>query len=283
MEYTTLGMHSHSVFPSAAASLLRSKHFNPQRKTVIFLHGFTDNPYLISGQSFALAYKLHGDYNILALDASKLIQMMYLRSSVMVKYIGETLGVIVHDLVHKGVPVQNIHLVGHSLGAHIGGFAGKAFQIIEPGKILPRITGMDPAGPCFFRSESDMRLDSGDAAFVDVIHTNIGVYGINKTIGHVDFYPNNGGLRQPGCLESVCSHNRVWQLWEESVNRPNAFIGVKCESGDQFQANGCKNNEKSPMGYATSSEVRGTFYLRTNFMIPFGLGNLGTKPLPIIG
>jgi lipoprotein lipase len=34
--------------------------------------------------------------------------------------------------------------MGHSLGAHIVGAAGRQFQE-ETGKILPRITGFDPA------------------------------------------------------------------------------------------------------------------------------------------
>jgi pimeloyl-ACP methyl ester carboxylesterase len=44
----------------------------------------------------------------------------------------------------KVVPIENIHLMGHSLGAHIAGQAGRTFEE-ESGKLLPRITGFDPA------------------------------------------------------------------------------------------------------------------------------------------
>ena len=36
--------------------------------------------------------------------------------------------------------IGNLHLVGHSLGAHVVGFAGKKAQ--ELGHMVPRITGM---------------------------------------------------------------------------------------------------------------------------------------------
>lgn len=43
---------------------------------------------------------------------------------------------------------SNIHLIGHSLGAHIVGFAGQKF-FKEKRVLLPWITGLDPANPCW--------------------------------------------------------------------------------------------------------------------------------------
>lgn len=37
---------------------------------------------------------------------------------------------------------------GHSLGAHIGGSAGRNFYY-KTSKLLPRITGLDPANPWY--------------------------------------------------------------------------------------------------------------------------------------
>ena len=54
---------------------------------------------------------------------------------------------------------------------------------------------MDSASVGFPLESLDTRLDTTDALFVDVIHTNLAF--INAT-GHADFYPN-GGVRQPGC------------------------------------------------------------------------------------
>lgn len=65
-------------------------------------------------------------------------------------------------------------------------------------------TGLDPAGPFFPLNDTSSRLDTSDAEFVDVIHTDSGDLGGNELgmeepIGHVDFYPN-GGADQPGCF-----------------------------------------------------------------------------------
>ena len=50
---------------------------------------------------------------------------------------------------------------------------------------------------------TDRRLDTSDAEFVDVIHTNSGTLidgslSFPQAIGHVDFFAN-GGHSQPGC------------------------------------------------------------------------------------
>ena len=65
------------------------------------------------------------------------------------------------------------------------------------------MVGLDPAAPLFSIGNTDQRLDTTDAEFVDVIHTHSGYLidtGLSfvDPIGHVDFYPN-GGRSQVGC------------------------------------------------------------------------------------
>lgn len=43
------------------------------------------------------------------------------------------------------------------------------------------------------------RLNDDDAKFVDIIHTTKWVLGQHKPIGNIDFYPNGGNSKQPGC------------------------------------------------------------------------------------
>lgn len=95
-----------------------------------------------------------------------------------------------------GINSSSIHVIGHSLGAQIAGFAGKTFKKLT-GKKFARITGLDPAGPCFFEEKPDSRLSRNDADLVDIIHTNAGVYGYINPIGPlaVPPYPTSGVAR----------------------------------------------------------------------------------------
>ena len=74
-------------------------------------------------------------------------------------------------------------------------------------QILKNSIGLDPAKPYFDVVSVDKRIQSTDAIFVDIIHTNSGelwqgAVSFPDTLGHVDFYPN-GGSHQIGCTD-VC-------------------------------------------------------------------------------
>jgi hypothetical protein len=62
-----------------------------------------------------------------------------------------------------------------------------------------KIVALDPAGPVFYSANGTFAnpLNSSDAEMVYVIHTDTVAAGVSKSIGTVDFYPNNGF--QPGC------------------------------------------------------------------------------------
>ena len=118
--------------------------------------------------------------------------------------------------------LANIHLVGHSLGAHVVGFMAKRVQALGLGK-LPRLTGLDPAYPFFELAGPEGRVDKTDAELVQIVHTNSGwlwegclSFKVNtrsalfcmepslpqEPLGHVDFYPA-GGSHQPGCTDLI--------------------------------------------------------------------------------
>ena len=81
------------------------------------------------------------------------------------------------------------------------------------------ITGLDPADLKFVDAPNiplDAILDSTDADFVDVIHTNaaplISGFGAAEPLGHVDFYVN-GGFYQPGCdVSTILSAFRLFGM-----------------------------------------------------------------------
>ncbi|XP_035213207.1 lipoprotein lipase-like, partial [Stegodyphus dumicola] len=107
-------------------------------------------------------------------------------------------------------PLDTVHIIGHGLGAHAAGYAGKWLQK-KAKTLVSRITGLDPSGPFFKGVEPAVRLDKDDATFVDVIHTNkprnsITGFGIEDAIGDVDYYPNGGEL-QPGCYRNLMVRN----------------------------------------------------------------------------
>lgn len=101
---------------------------------------------------------------------------------------------------NKNVPLRNFHLIGHSLGGHVVGFAGQ--EVLKAtGRRIEWITGLDPAGPLFEvpLQARDNRLSSDDARFVEIIHSDGGILGFITPLGDSDFYPNGGRFIQPGC------------------------------------------------------------------------------------
>lgn len=272
--YKTIGYTTIMNITSAAESLRKARTFDSDEKLIIFIHGFTDDPTKDSFTEISNSFLNKGHLSTIALDGSSLIRWLYLRSTTYVRFMGEKLGETLASIVYQGQDPGLIHIIGHSLGAHISGFTGKTFQSLT-GKKIGRITGLDPAGPCFSHVDPELRLKDTDAAFVDVIHTDAGVYGIKDPVGHVDFYPNSGAM-QPNCLFQTCSHSRAWQLFGESVVRPDAFPALKCKSWDAYKEGKCEK-EYSYMGYATKPDTRGLYYLQTAGSPPYGLGFNGIK------
>lgn len=113
--------------------------------------------------------------------------------------VGARVAEVLDSMATQGLlNTAQLHLIGHSLGAHVAGVVGER---LAAGRV-PRITGLDPARPMINLIKTDGRLSPDDADLVDVIHTSAGSLGIQNTVGHVDFYPN-GGKAQPGCAPDI--------------------------------------------------------------------------------
>nr|XP_042906578.1 pancreatic lipase-related protein 2 isoform X1 [Parasteatoda tepidariorum]XP_042906579.1 pancreatic lipase-related protein 2 isoform X2 [Parasteatoda tepidariorum] len=144
--------------------------------------------------------------NVFIVDWSGLDGKWYGTAMDNMRRVGEEVGVFIKRLkgLISGFDPKKVHIVGHSLGAHASGYAGK--WVKDQGFKVGRITGLDPAGPDFNELTACQRLDRSDADFVDVIHTNwagkfwgsVSGFGLEQQVGHFDFYPN-GGEDQPGC------------------------------------------------------------------------------------
>lgn len=156
---------------------------------------------------------------------------------------------------------------------------GKAARVTkEAGHLLTRITGLDPAYPCFSgitRAGALKGLTRDDAEWVDVIHTNPGALGMQEAIGHMDFYPNDED--QEGCdVNVICSHERGWKYYAESVllgNEHNFMakpLKKKCTASEYPMGIRAKVQHEF-LGNSTS------FYLKTNGFSPFGLNGANNK------
>lgn len=165
-------------------------NFAGKSKLVIYVPGWMRNNMLENEMFLGLyaAYRLRGDTNFVMFDTSKYYYDLESWETFDIDQAGMMLGGYLSSLL-SAVNLENVHLIGHSLGAHIAGAAARRFQSIDGHKI-PRITALDPNILCDKPGHGRSMLRTSDAAFVDVIHTNPNVFGMAESLGHVDFYVN---------------------------------------------------------------------------------------------
>ncbi|XP_046438904.1 inactive pancreatic lipase-related protein 1-like [Daphnia pulex] len=179
--------------------LLGVSNYEPTNPTIIYAHGWTDNGQNILSLRMRDSFLQREDCNFISVDWQFLaLPPAYPKSVANVQPVGELTGNLVNFLISQGADRLKFHLLGFSLGAHVVGRAG-----LTTTDIMPRITGFDPAFPCFEKANRDEIIDSTDAEFVDIIHTNAGLLfqkslGFPFSLGHADFWPNGGSI-QPGC------------------------------------------------------------------------------------
>lgn len=220
------------------------------------------------------AYLQKGDFNVISLDWSAGADTPnYFKSRSLVPPVGQFLAQFIDFLEENtATKTSEMYLIGHSLGAHIAGIAGKHIK----GR-LNTIHGLDPAGPFFFTFQPKERLDVTDASYVEVIHTSYS--GFQKEIGYADFYVN-GGKVQPGCNVLMnCSHMRSIAYWEESINSDLGFYGVPLHDSSIVDDSYDIVRDTVKMGGEPSNQgkARGSYKLETNDKSPFAKGPVEYK------
>lgn len=178
---------------------LSSNDLNVELPMKLIIHGFTENIAVQWYKEIVDAYLIKNDYNLILVDWSKKANVMYFEAA---KSSGSVGSSIADFLIKLKIQLDNVHIIGHSLGSHVAGFVGKRIFKVTKRKVQ-RITGLDPAGPLFEMppKSSKYRLSKEDAEFVDIIHTDGGIFGFKASIGHADFFPNGGTAIQPGCTD----------------------------------------------------------------------------------
>lgn len=181
------------------------------------------------------------------------------------RYLAEALVQLPEEYV-----TQRVHLIGHSLGAQIAGYAGRHYKRLSGGRLLPRVTGLDPARPCFYIGKLLHGLNSEDAQYVQIIHTNPGELGTERQVAHADFYVDGLQRTTTGCLTSYCSHQRAVDYLVESSYPSNTanFRGRLCQRYEDLQSKTkCKGGD-AIMGLEATAH--GLFYVDVNRNEPYG-------------
>ncbi|XP_070537615.1 inactive pancreatic lipase-related protein 1-like [Ptychodera flava] len=262
---------------------LAQSNFDPTKPTKFTIHGYTDDGLTAWAYDMAKALVERDDINAFSVNWRKGAGgINYWQCAENARVAGAEVAAFMKQLRDQtGASFKDMHLIGHSLGAHVAGYAGER----TPG--LGRITGSDPAQPLFEYKDPRVRLDSTDADFVDVIHTDgnsiftLGL-GLFQPIGHIDFYPN-GGKRQAGCAEDEnsptypnCDHSRSHKYIMESIVSDCPFTAYPCTmweiDNDPSACNYCPHGQCAYLGInADKGNTRGVFYLETNTESPYCL------------
>ncbi|KAK9407811.1 phospholipase A1 member A [Crotalus adamanteus] len=216
--------------------------FNASLGTKIIIHGFRalgTKPSWIDAliQAFLEVARV----NVIAVDWVQGATAAYPTAVENVMKLGLEISSFIRKLLAVGVPESSIHLIGVSLGAHVGGLVGQFYE-----GHLGRITALDPAGPKYTRASPEERLDPGDALFVEAIHTDSDNFGIRIPVGHIDYYLN-GGKDQPGCPRLIlygyqyliCDHMRAVHFYISVLKDSCPMMAFPCSSYKNFLAGHC--------------------------------------------
>ncbi|XP_042644843.1 phospholipase A1 member A isoform X3 [Tyto alba] len=179
---------------------IKNCSFNSSLETKIIIHGFRalgTKPSWIEGLVHAILHT--SQVNVIAVDWVYGSTGAYPSAVENVTQLALSISQFISKLLALGISGTSIHIIGVSLGAHVGGLVGHFH-----GGQLGRITGLDPAGPKYTRASPEERLDPGDALFVEAIHTDADNFGIRIPVGHIDYFVN-GGKDQPGCPRFISS------------------------------------------------------------------------------
>lgn len=138
---------------------IRQTSFNSSSQTTVIIHGWMsgyEEMDWMGALKDLLVRKHRIGFNVIAVNwqnGAKSIN--YFKSVANTRVVGAATAFFLKRL-HQftGLQFSQIHIIGHSLGAHAAGFAGKEIQNPR----VERITGLDPAGPSFNKDDPTTRL-----------------------------------------------------------------------------------------------------------------------------
>lgn len=246
------------------------------RRLIVFVPGYKSHIVKNASETIRAAFKDEPNIYLMILDHSAYTSVdggerkSYERSVFYAYYIGKAIGELLARFRSYGFLSNKIHCIGHSLGGQILGYVGTTYTNTTGEKIW-RITGIDPAGPCFSNSFIQEQLRSGVADFVEVYHCNAGNLGTTSVLADEDFFFNDGKT-QPHCDTNFftslgysavkCSHKSCMKYWADTVRNPG-YLAWKCDSFKDFSKGKCFENEETTAGYSNPGNTTGVFYVST--------------------
>ncbi|XP_070562958.1 pancreatic lipase-related protein 2-like [Ptychodera flava] len=256
--YTNSNPTTGHVISAYDKTTVESSPFDPSGPTIVIAHGYLEYGDTTWMHHTKLEFLKKKDCNVVLTNWRKGAVAGYTVSTANTQVVGAEIALLLTKMQEwASLKLADVHLIGFSLGAHIAGYAGERLNKVG------RITGLDPAEPYFKDTHPIVRLDTRDATFVDIIHTDAESlasfgFGMREPIGHVDFFPNGGHI-QPGCDQDVvdrvdfddglyeggkyfvaCNHFRATEFFNISINFDPVWLkGVPCADEDTFNAGDC--------------------------------------------
>ena len=140
--YTRANALKKEVLSVDSNSSIINSTFEPSRKVKFVIHGFTQ-----SGQSewvkkMVLEFLKKEAMNVIVVDwgLGSSVLNLYDIAAGNTRLVGVQLAELINALNRTfGVALKKFHIIGHSLGAQIAGFAGEKLR--QSGKVTGRITG----------------------------------------------------------------------------------------------------------------------------------------------
>lgn len=223
---------------------LKASNYDGKKKTTFIIHGWLEHGAIPWINRMRAALLKKEDVNVITVDWYRGAQTLYPQAVGNARLVGVQVAELIKFLMNNTHnSAGSYYIVGFSLGAHIAGYAGTNLRQLDHS--LGRITGLDPAAGLFEAEHKAVRLDSSDASFVDVIHTDTNADGLFQAVGHVDFYPNGGA--DQGCAGILdgpvdyftCDHYSAAEYYTESVLSQCPMRAFACDNYNEFERGRC--------------------------------------------
>lgn len=122
----TLISTTHDVDISANGLFL--SEFDAQKQLKVIIHGWNTNRHQLAISPVRNAYLDQNKHNMLAADWANIASKPYPIARNLTRALGYRIGSILSTfLANMNISFDQVHVIGHSLGAHIAGNIGKYF------------------------------------------------------------------------------------------------------------------------------------------------------------